>query len=253
MGPKAPLTFWDHLDELRKRLLRSLAGMAVGLVIGFFIAKRVQGFLCEPFTRVVPGSLALLAPSDGFIVQIKIAILLGIIFASPFVALQMWGFIRPGLKPRERKYVRPIALISTLLFLGGVVFAWEVLPAALSFLGSFAQFGLQNLWSLRNYISLVVFLLLAFGVIFQLPLVMGVLMAMGLVPARFFRRNRRYAIVIMFVLAAFATPTTDMVTMLLMACPLVLLYEISIIFGTLIQKRRRKEHEKLEPDSHNDE
>ena len=252
MAKANSLSFWDHLEELRKRLLRSIACVAVGLIAGFLLANRVQGFLCEPFNRVVPGSLALLAPSDGFIVQIKIAILLGIIIASPFVALQLWGFIKPGLKPNERKYVRPIALISTLLFFGGVAFAWLVLPAALSFLGSFAQFGMQNLWSLRNYISLVVFLLLAFGVIFQLPLVMGVLMATGLVPARFFRRNRRYAIVIIFVLAAFATPTTDMLTMLLMAIPLVFLYEISIIVGTIIQRRRRVEREELETDLSSD-
>lgn len=248
MAQANPLSFWDHLEELRRRLLRSLAAVAVGLVVGFFLASRVQGFLCSPFNRYVPGSLALLAPSDGFVVQLKIALLLGVIIAAPFVALQLWGFVKPGLKPNERKYIRPIALISTLLFFGGVVFAWLVLPAALGFLGSFAQFGLQNLWSVRNYISLVVFLLLAFGVIFQLPLVMGVLMAAGLVPARFFRRNRRYAIVIIFILAAFATPTTDMLTMLLMVFPLVFLYEISIVIGTLIQ-RKRQEREALETGS----
>lgn len=246
------LGFWDHLEELRKRILRSIAAVAGGLVVGFILAKRVQGFLVGPFNEFVPGSLALLAPSDGFIVQIKIALLLGVIFAAPFIALQMWGFIRPGLKPRERRFVRPIALVSTLLFFGGVVFAWVVLPAALAFLGSFAQFGLQNLWSLRNYISLVVFLLLAFGVIFQLPLIMCVLMALGLVPARFFRRNRRYAIVIIFILAALATPTTDMITMLLMAFPLVFLYEISIIVGSLIQRRRKEEREQLESGSPTD-
>ncbi len=245
MAHLGSLTFWDHLEELRVRLLRSLAAIVVALIAGFFLASRVQDFLCVPFHRSVPGSLALLAPSDGFIVQLKIALLLAILIAAPFVALQLWGFIKPGLKPNERKYVRPIALISTVLFFGGVAFAWWILPAALKFLGSFAQFGLQNLWSLRNYISLVVFLLLAFGVIFQLPLVMGVLMAMGLVPVSFFRRNRRYAIVIIFILAAFATPTTDMLTMLLMAGPLILLYEISVVIGAFIQRKRQIERDEL--------
>jgi sec-independent protein translocase protein TatC len=237
------LSFWDHLEELRVRLLRSLAGVAVALVAGFLLASRVQELLCRPFFGSVSGRLALLAPSDGFIVQIKIALLLAVLIAAPFVALQLWGFIRPGLKPKERKYVRPLALISTLLFFGGVAFAWWILPAALGFLGSFAQFGPENFWSLKNYISMVVFLLLAFGVIFQLPLVMGVLMAVGLVPASFFRRYRRYAIVIIFVLAALATPTTDMLTMLLMAGPLILLYEISIIVGSLIQRKREAARE----------
>jgi len=240
------LSFWDHLEELRRRLLWSLAAIVVGIIAGLLLAPKVQGFLCTPFHRAVPGTLALLAPGDGFVVQIKIALLLGVIIAAPFIAFQLWGFVRPGLKPNERKYIGPIALVSTLLFFGGVLFAWLVLPAALGFLGSFAQFGLQNFWSLRNYISLVVFLLLAFGVIFQLPLVMGVLMATGLVPAQFFRRNRRYAIVIIFILAAFATPTTDMLTMLLMAFPLVFLYEISIIVGTIIQRKRQTESEEYE-------
>jgi len=240
---ESSLGFWDHLEELRVRLLRSLAAIAVALVAGFLFSSRVQDLLCLPFHRSVSGSLALLAPSDGFIVQIKIALLLAVLIAAPFVALQLWGFVRPGLKPNERKYVRPLALLSTLLFFGGVAFAWWILPAALGFLGSFAQFGLQNLWSLKNYISMVVFLLLAFGVIFQLPLVMGVLMAMGLVPAGFFRRNRRYAIVIIFVLAALATPTTDMLTMGLMAGPLIVLYELSIVVGSIIQRRREAERE----------
>jgi sec-independent protein translocase protein TatC len=216
----------------------------IAFIVGLLFASRVQNFLCIPFHRSVSGSLALLAPSDGFIVQLKIALLLALLIAAPFVALQLWGFIRPGLNPKERQHIWPIALISTLLFWGGVAFAWWILPAALKFLGSFAEFGVQNLWSLRNYISLIVFLLLAFGVIFQLPLVMGVLMAMGLVPVSFFRRNRRYAIVIIFILAAFATPTTDMLTMLLMALPLVLLYEMSIVLGTFVQRKRQIEHNK---------
>ncbi|MFH1011653.1 MAG: twin-arginine translocase subunit TatC, partial [bacterium] len=100
MRRESSLSFWDHLEELRVRLLRSLAGIAVALVAGFLLASRIQDFLCLPFHRAVPGSLALLAPSDGFIVQIKIALLLAVLIAAPFVALQLWGFIRPGLKPK---------------------------------------------------------------------------------------------------------------------------------------------------------
>jgi sec-independent protein translocase protein TatC len=237
------LTIWEHIEELRLRILRSLGILVVTLIVGFLLASHVQDFLCRPFHRAVSGSLALLAPSDGFVVQVKIALLLAVILGAPFVALQLWGFAKRGLRPKERRYVRPLAMVSTLLFFGGVAFAWWILPAALGFLGSYAQSGLQNLWSLRTYIGLVVFLLLAFGVIFQLPLVMCVLMALGIVPASFFRRNRRYAIVAIFILAAVATPTTDMLTMLLMAIPLVMLYEISILVGSVIQRKQQAEME----------
>jgi len=131
-------------------------------------------------------------------------------------------------------------IIGTVLFWGGVVFAWLLLPTALEFFGSFAQGGVQNFWSLKNYINLVIFLLLAFGLIFQLPLVIGVLIATGLVPSSFFRRHRRYAIVVIFILAAVATPTTDWLTMTLMAVPLVILYELSIWVGVVIESRRSR-------------
>lgn len=233
------MTFWDHLDELRARLVRSLIAVGVCAAGGFFLSDYIQHVLTQPFTAHVAGSLALLAPADGFVVQVKIALLAGLIIAAPFVSLQLYGFVGPGLKRQEKLWLWPVVLISTVLFWGGVIFAWYVLPAAITFLGSFAEFGIANLWSLKNYINLVLFLLLAFGLIFQLPLLIGVLIAAGLVPSRFFRRNRRYAIVVMFILAALATPTTDAVTMILMALPLVVLYELSIWVGLLIETRRQ--------------
>jgi sec-independent protein translocase protein TatC len=234
------MTFWDHLDELRKRLLWSIAGVAVAAVGGFFLAGLALEALMQPFRQHVAGELALLAPGDGFIIQIKLALLLGVAIAIPFVAFQLYGFIGPGLRPKEKKWLWPVVIISSILFWAGVAFAWLLLPAALEFLGSFAQFGVQNVWSLNNYVNLVLFLLLAFGVIFQLPLLIGILIATGLVPSSFFRRYRRYAIVIIFILSGIATPTTDILTMTMMAVPLTLLYELSIWIGVILEKRRQK-------------
>ena len=239
------MSFWDHLDELRKRLLRSLLFVALAAVAGFLLSERAQTFLIRPFIEFVPGSLTLLAPAEGFAIQIKISLLLGAMIAAPLVAWQLYGFVGPGLRRKEKLWLWPIVLASTILFWGGVIFAWQIIPAALSFLGSFAEVGIQNLWSLKSYIGLVLFLLLAFGIIFQLPLVMAVLMATGLVTSKFFRKYRRYAIVIIFILAALATPTTDAVTMMLMVGPMLFLYEASIWLGIVIERRRGKRHEEL--------
>jgi len=212
-------------------------------IAGFVVSEPAQKFLVKPFTEFVPGSLTLLAPSEGFVIQIKIALLLGALIAAPFVAWQMYGFVGPGLKKKEKLWLFPITILGTILFWGGVVFAWSIIPGALTFLGSFAEFGIQNLWSLKSYINLILFLLLAFGTIFQLPLVMGVLIATGLVSSKFFRKHRRYAIVIIFILSALATPTTDAVTMMLMVTPMMILYESSIWVGVLIEKKRTKKLE----------
>ena len=237
------LTFWDHIDERRKRLLRSFLFIALGAIAGFLSADRARDFLIEPFKQSVPGTLSLLGPSEGFIIEVKIALLVGILLASPFVAWQLYGFIGPGLRKKEKLWLWPIMIISTTLFWGGVIFAWIILPAALEFLGSFAEVGLQNFWSLNSYISLVLFLLLAFGVIFQLPLLMGVLIATGLVPSSFFRKHRRIAIVLIFIIAALATPTTDALTMMLMVAPMIVLYELAILVGILLEARRAKRTE----------
>jgi sec-independent protein translocase protein TatC len=240
MAGPGSMTFWDHLDELRKRILRSIGFVIVGAVAGFWLAEPAVDLLIKPFEGQVQGSLALLAPTDGFVIEVKLAILLGILVASPLVAFQLYGFIGPGLRPVEKRWLWPVVIIATLLFWGGVVFAWLIFPTALQFLASFAQNGIQNLWSLKTYINLLIFLLLAFGVIFQLPLVIGILIATGIVKSVVFRRNRRYAIVIIFILAAVATPTTDMLTMMLMVTPLVVLYELSIWVGLMIEKRRER-------------
>jgi len=240
MADSRVMTFWDHLDELRKRLLRSFLVIAVASIAGFWYSAPLQEFLIQPFAERVQGSLALLSPADGFVIQIKLAFLFGIAVALPFTAFQLYGFIGPALQPKEKRWLWPVVILSNILFWGGVIFAWVILPTALEFLGSFAEIGVQNIWSLRSYLSLVLFLLLAFGLIFQLPLIIGILIATGLVPSAFFRRHRRYAIVIIFIIAAFATPTTDWLTMMLMAGPLMILYELSIWIGWGMEKRRAK-------------
>lgn len=238
MDKPVTMILWDHLDELRRRLLRSLVFVALAAVAGFWLARPAVDFLITPFREQIEGTLALLAPTDGFVIEVKIAILLGLLLASPFVAYQLYGFIGPGLKREEKRWLWPVVVIATFLFWGGVVFAWVIFPAALKFLASFAQGGIQNFWSLKTYINLLIFLLLSFGLIFQLPLVIGLLIATGIVKSEVFRKNRRVAIVAIFILAALITPTTDMLTMMLMVGPLIILYELSIWVGVAIEKKR---------------
>jgi len=240
MMVREPMTFWDHLDELRRRILRSIVAVCITSVAGFFLSGPAQTFLVKPFNDKVAGSLALLAPGDGFMVQMKISIIIGLALALPYVAFELYGFIGPGLKPKEKRWLWPVVIIANVLFWIGIAFAWYCLPAALEFLGSYGGGGVQNLWSLKNYINILIFLLLAFGIIFQLPLIMGILIATGVVPAKFFRKHRRMAIILNFVIAGVATPTTDMITMLAMAIPLCVLYEVSIWVGVIVEGRKRK-------------
>jgi sec-independent protein translocase protein TatC len=234
------MTFWDHLDELRRRILRSIVAVCITSIVGFVVSGPAQRFLVRPFVDHVQGSLALLSPGDGFMVQMKISFITGLAIALPYVAYELYGFIGPGLKPNEKRWLWPVVIIANVLFWIGIAFAWYCLPAALEFLGSYGGIGVQNLWSLKNYVNILIFLLLAFGIIFQLPLIMGILIATGVVPAKFFRKHRRGAIVANFIIAGVATPTTDMITMLAMAIPLCLLYEVSIWVGVIVESRKKK-------------
>ncbi|HEB85233.1 MAG TPA: twin-arginine translocase subunit TatC, partial [Bacteroidetes bacterium] len=218
------MSFLDHLEELRKTLFLALGGLAVGVIACYSVSLRIQEFLLQPIIRHPGTTLALLAPTEGFIVRLKISLVAGLFVAAPWVFFQLWHFVAPGLYDRERKMVLPVVFFSTLCFIAGAVFGYLILPWATKFFLSFATPTVENVWSLGRYLDFVLRMFLAFGVVFELPIVIYFLARLGIVTPDFLRRYRRHAYIVVLVAAAIITPP-DVFTQVILAAPMVVLYE----------------------------
>lgn len=245
--PKGPsMTFLEHLDELRTVIVRVLAVLLAGMVACFAFAPRIQSILTLPFDRAAArvgataGSLVLLAPTEGFIVHVKIALFAGLLATSPLIFWQIWRFVAPGLYVRERRAALPVILSATVCFLGGAWFGFQVLGLATEFFLRFATVDVVNQWSLSRFIGFVTRLMLAFGVVFELPLVIFVLSRMGLVTPKMLSGWRRHAVVAILIVGAVLTPP-DPISQLLLAGPLYLLFEVSIVVSRLVYRKRRRD------------
>jgi sec-independent protein translocase protein TatC len=235
-GEKLPFT--AHLEELRSRLIKAAIGVVAGFAICYTVSEQLFGFLVQPLEEALPeGShLAIIRVQEGFLTHLKISLLAAVFLASPVILFQVWRFVAPGLYPQEKRYVWPFVGSATLFFLVGGAFAyWVVFPFGFKFLLGYASDSIQATISIDAYLGFAARLLLAFGVVFELPVVVFFLARMGLVTHRTLGRGRGYALVVIIILAAVLTPP-DVFTQLLMAGPLYALYEISIlvarIFGT---------------------
>jgi sec-independent protein translocase protein TatC len=218
------LPFTDHLDELRHRLIISVIGIGVGFAISYAFSQQILLLLQRP----MPTRLIFIAPTEAFFVNLKVALYAGLFLSIPLILFQIWKFVAPGLYEHERRYSYPFLIISTVLFLVGAAFAYLViLPVALHFL--IAQGG--ELWqpniTLSNYLAFCMRLLLAAGLIFEFPVLMYFLTKVGVVTPEFLVRNRKYAVLVAFVLSAILTPP-DVFSQILLAIPLFLLFEVSI-------------------------
>lgn len=230
------MTFWDHLDELRSRLIKSLLFITAGFCVVYFFVPTIQDYLIASFFREEQAPLAFLAPTEGFIVRLKIGLVVGLLLASPGVFYQIWRFLAPGLYPRERRFIIPVVITSTISFAAGVVFAFFVLPYATQFFLSFGGGKIENAWSFGSYVDFMVRLILAFGLVFELPLVVFFLVKLGIVTPKFLRSKRRYAIIIFLIIAAVISPP-DIFTMFVLAIPLIVLYELSIIIASITRRK----------------
>lgn len=218
------LPFTDHLDELRHRLIISVIGIGVGFAISYAFSQQILLLLQRP----MPTRLIFIAPTEAFFVNLKVALYAGLFLSIPLILFQVWKFVAPGLYEHERRYSYPFLIISTVLFLVGAAFAYLViLPVALHFL--IAQGG--ELWqpniTLSNYLAFCMRLLLAAGLIFEFPVLMYFLTKVGVVTPEFLVKNRKYAVLVAFVLSAILTPP-DVFSQILLAIPLFLLFEVSI-------------------------
>lgn len=231
-GHELRMSLWEHLTELRDRVIRMFLALVVGAIIGFIVAAPVLDFLLQPYAALFPDGrqLVVLGPTGSVIAYLRVTLLVGSIIAVPAATHQLLMFILPGLKRSEKRIVLRSLPAITLLFIVGVGFAWFVLiPPAISFLEGFQPDLFEPQWTADQYIGFVTALLFWMGVAFETPLVFFVLALLGMVNARTLLRNWRVAIVGAAVAAAIITPTIDPVNMALVMAPLLALYAFSII------------------------
>jgi sec-independent protein translocase protein TatC len=231
------MPFLEHLGELRVRIMRALIALLVGTVIGLPFSQYLIDWLARPVTKL-GYELVFTAPAEAFWVQMKVGIMAGLFVAAPAILWQVWGFVSPGLHSHEKKYAAPFVIVGSLLFLiGGAFSLFVVTPYALSFLLSYARPGLKPMITLENHTDFLLKFTLAFGVVFELPLLITMAARMGLVTARVLAKNRKYAILGAFVISAVMTPTPDAFNQALMAGPLIILYEVGIVCARLFGRR----------------
>ncbi len=250
------LPFTTHLAELRQRILKTLVAVIAGFGLSFAFSERIFQLLTlplkadlhlkttSPYIEFIPKDspvekLVFLAPAEAFWMHIKVSLVAGLILALPVGLYQLWRFIAPGLFPSEKKYIGPFILSGTLLFLIGDLFCFTViLPFAMGFLLTYKTGSLTPMISVGSYIDFTLKFLLSFGAVFELPIVILFLTKMGIVTPKTLARNRKYAVLIAFVLAAFLTPTPDAFNQTLMAGPILILYETGIIVSKIFSRKR---------------
>jgi sec-independent protein translocase protein TatC len=236
---KMPLT--SHLEELRKRIVRILIAVGIAFLGCFAFKEELFRIVAQPLISVLPPGTHMVYTGlpEAFFTYIKVSFYAGIFLASPVVLYQVWKFISPGLFPKEKKFVAPFVITSTLLFVGGVCFGYFlVLPSAYKFFLEFTTDFLKPMLSMREYLTLTLKLLLAFGIIFEIPVFLFFMTKIGLVTPRKLARMRRYAIVVCFIVAAIITPTPDAFTQCMMAVPMIALYEVGILVSKLAVRKK---------------
>ncbi len=234
------IPFTAHLEELRSRLLKIVAAIGIGLVVSYAYKDWLFQVLTKPLSDALPPKSFIIytGMAEAFFIYMEIALFASLFLTAPYTLYQLWKFISPGLYSREKKYVVPFVLTSTILFFGGVLFGYFiVLPPAFKFFVSFSSDFLKPMFSLKEYLSLSLKFLLGFGVSFQLPIFIFFMTKIGIVNSRILSKKRRYAILIIFIVAAILTPSPDAVTQTLMAVPLMVLYEIGILVSKFAEKK----------------
>jgi sec-independent protein translocase protein TatC len=239
-GIGGKMSFLEHLDELRQRLIRALAGVFIGFVISILFIERIFDFIMKPLQAILPagGKLIYTEPTEAFLLYMKMAALAGLLLSMPFLMWQVWAFIAPGLYAHEKRFAIPFVVMSTVFFTLGCAFSHYVaFPAAWNFFGSFADETVQFAPRIEPVFSLYVRMALGLGVVFEMPTLVMFLARVGLVTPRFLIKHTKYAILIIFIVAAIVTPGSDPLSLFLVAVPMIGLYAISIIVAWLFKKR----------------
>ncbi|WP_457551114.1 twin-arginine translocase subunit TatC [Desulfobacula sp.] len=240
---KSPFT--EHLGELRDRLVRSFIAVTIGFVAAYSFKEKLFDLLMAPLVTAMiengNSQMIFTGLPEAFFTYLKVSFLAGIILSTPVLFYEFWMFVSPGLYRTEKKYVFPIVILSVLFFFIGASFGYFIVfPYGFKFFLGFATQTIHAMPSMKEYLAFASKMLLAFGFVFELPLVLTFMARMGLVTVPFLKKNRKYAVLIFFIGAAIITPP-DVVTQIMMALPLMLLYEISIIGAKIFGKKKKKE------------
>ena len=245
--------FVSHLTELRKRLINSLIFLSILFVICYFYSDHIYGFLVEPYANAVKNDeidrrLIFTALQETFLTYLKVSFFSAFFITSPFILIQIWKFIAPGLYTHEKKAIMPYLVITPILFLlGGLLVYYLIMPLAIKFFLSFESLGINTNLPIQleakvnEYLSLVMKLIFAFGLSFQLPVVLSLLARIGVINSTFLKERRKYVVVMIFAAAAILTPP-DPITQIGLAIPLLILYELSIFSVSIIEKKQEKKN-----------
>jgi sec-independent protein translocase protein TatC len=234
------MSFLEHLDELRRRLIVSLAAVLVGFLVALLFIEQLFSFIMRPLQAVLPdgGKLIYTEPAEAFLLYMKVAALAGLFLAAPIVLWQIWMFIAPGLYSHEKRFAIPFVLLSTVFFAFGALFShYLVFPWAWRFFAQFSTDYMAFTPKIAPTFSLYVRMMLAMGVVFEMPTLVFFLARVGLVTPGLLIRNIKYAVLVIFVIAAIMTPGPDVVSQALMAAPMIGLYGLSIVIAWVCQRR----------------
>jgi sec-independent protein translocase protein TatC len=240
MNDEEKIPFTSHLEELRKRLITCFIAVFIGFVLCYSIKEWLFKILTSPLISIMqPGEkLIFTSLPEAFFVYLKVAFLSGTILAIPIILYQFWMFIAPGLYTEERRHLAPIMVLSVFFFIGGAFFGYYVVfPIGFEFFLSFASDSVRPLLTMREFLSFASLFLLVFGLIFELPLVLVFLVKLGIISIDFLTKNRKYAILLIFIVAAILTPP-DVISQTLMAIPMMALYEIGILGARIFVRKK---------------
>jgi sec-independent protein translocase protein TatC len=238
------MTFLEHLDELRSRLFKMLLALAAGVAVGWFLHPRALALLMAPVEESLPAGLkpVYTTLTEPFLLAMKVAFFVGLLLAFPLVIVQIWQFISPGLYPRERRYALPFIFFGSIFFFLGAWFGYVVVfPFAARFLINFAGERFDPMLTISRIFGFEMRLILSMGLVFQLPVLIFLLSRLGLISAGFLWRNFKYAVLVIFVVAAVLTPTPDAVTMTLVAGPMIGLYLLGILVALVFGRSGTEE------------
>jgi sec-independent protein translocase protein TatC len=247
---KLPIT--SHLEELRSRLIKCFIAVLLGFIASYAFAQQIFDYLAAPMVQLMPkgSTFIFTAPAEAFFTLMKVSFFTGLLVSAPVIFYQIWKFVMPALFENERKYVIPFVLIATFFFLSGAAFGfYVVLPVGFGFFVSVASPNIQIMPKMDEYLSFVMKFLLGFGAAFELPVFIFFLARMGIVNAPMLRKNRKYALLIVAIVAAILTPGPDVASQCMLGVPLYILYEMSIWVAALVYRKKAKNAQESEEET----